>query len=114
MVTKSVKRKVAKITTWQQRRDSMKGACLNCHNHTYVDNFYQQFDDLVVLYNDKFAKPAQQLMDDLTKDGVLNPESALRARGAMGLLGALAPRRPARPPWRQHDGARLHALARHV
>ena len=25
----------------------MKGACFNCHDHTFVDNFYQQFDDLV-------------------------------------------------------------------
>ena len=75
MVTKSIKRKAVKITTWEQRRDSMKGSCFNCHNRTLVDNFYQQFDDLVVLYNDKFAKPAQQLMDDLTKDGVLNAKA---------------------------------------
>jgi hypothetical protein len=75
MVTKSVKRKVVKITTWEQRRDNMKGACFNCHDHTFVDNFYQQFDSLVVLYNDKFAKPAQQLMDELTKDGVLSAKA---------------------------------------
>ena len=56
-------------------RQDMKGVCLNCHNHTYVDNFYKQFDDLVVLYNDKFAKPAQQLMNDLQADGVLNPKA---------------------------------------
>jgi hypothetical protein len=72
---KPIQRKVARIVTWQQRRDSMKGACLNCHNNTFVDNFYTQFDDLVALYNDKFAKPAQQLMDDLTKDGALNPKA---------------------------------------
>ena len=70
-----VKRKVAKITTWEQRRDSMNGACFNCHDHTFVDNFYHQFDSLVVLYNDKFAKPAQQLMDELTKDGVLSAKA---------------------------------------
>jgi hypothetical protein len=40
-----------------------------------VDNFYKQYDDLVVLYNDKFAKPAQQLMNDLAADGVLNPKA---------------------------------------
>lgn len=75
MVAKPVKRRVAKITTWQQRRDAMKGVCLNCHAISHVDNFYKQFDDLVVLYNDKFAKPAQQLMNDLTADGVLNPKA---------------------------------------
>ncbi len=75
LVTRPVKRKVAVITTWQQRRDSMKGVCLNCHNETYVNNFYMQFDDLVVLYNDKFAKPAQQLMNELAADGALNAKA---------------------------------------
>jgi len=72
LVSKTVSRKVAKIITWQERRQNMKGACLNCHNNTYVDNFYKQFDDLVDLYNEKFAKPAKQFMDDLIADGVLN------------------------------------------
>ena len=40
----------------------MKGACLNCHNNSYVDNFYEQFDRLVELYNDKFAIPAKRFM----------------------------------------------------
>ena len=53
----------------------MKGVCLNCHASSHVDNFYQQFDDLVALYNDKFAKPAQQLMNDLAADGALNPKA---------------------------------------
>jgi len=75
LVTKQVPRTVEKIVTWEERREKMKGACLNCHNDTYVDNFYKQFDDLVVLYNEKFAKPAKQFMDDLLADGVLNPKS---------------------------------------
>ena len=32
-----------------------------------VTGFYKQFDDLVVLYNDKFAKPAAAIMADLYK-----------------------------------------------
>ena len=75
MVSKPVQRRVAKITMWQERRDAMKGVCLNCHASSHVDNFYQQFDDLVALYNDKFAKPAQQLMNDLAADGALNPKA---------------------------------------
>jgi len=75
LVSKTVSRRVARIVTWQQRRRVMKGACLNCHNDTYVDNFYQQFDDLVVLYNEKFAKPAKQFMDGLIADGVLNADA---------------------------------------
>jgi hydroxylamine dehydrogenase len=73
LVSKIVKRTVAQIITWKERRKAMTGACLNCHNDTYVDNFYKQFDDLVDLYNDKFGKPATKMMADLTADGVLKP-----------------------------------------
>jgi hypothetical protein len=66
---------VARIVTWEERRQSMKGVCLNCHNDTYVDNFYKQFDDLVTLYNEKFAIPAKQFMDELLADEVLNPKA---------------------------------------
>ncbi len=69
--TKTVSRQVAKIVTWSQRRDAMKGACANCHNAPFVDNFYQQFDGLVDLYNDKFGVPATNIMNDLLADGVL-------------------------------------------
>lgn len=75
VVSRTVPRRVAKIITWQDRRRKMKGVCLNCHNDTYVDNFYKQFDDLIVLYNEKFAKPAQKLINELTADGVLNPDA---------------------------------------
>lgn len=71
LVTTNVTRQVARVVTWQARRDQMKGACLNCHNGTFVDNFYIQFDSLVALYNDKFAKPARAIMDELVADGVL-------------------------------------------
>jgi len=72
---RTVQRRVAQTVTWDERRTAMKGACLNCHNDSYVDNFYQQFDDLVILYNEKFAIPAQNLMNDLLADGVLNPDA---------------------------------------
>ncbi|MFH2204557.1 MAG: multiheme c-type cytochrome [Elusimicrobiota bacterium] len=75
LVSKSVERKAAKIIRWEQRREAMQGACRNCHGETFVANFYVQFDSLVVLYNEKFAKPSVAIMDELTKDGVLNPKS---------------------------------------
>lgn len=75
MVSKKVGRRVAKIVTWQERREKMKGVCLNCHNTTHVDNFYTQFDELVVLYNDKFARVAQEFMKDLADDNILNPDA---------------------------------------
>jgi hypothetical protein len=71
----TVPRTVARVTTWRERREAMKGVCLNCHNNAYVDNFYEQYDGLVTLYNEKFAAPASRIMDELTAEGLLNPKS---------------------------------------
>ncbi|MHC4413779.1 MAG: multiheme c-type cytochrome [Planctomycetota bacterium] len=46
---------------WEVRRENMKDVCLNCHNKRWVDNFYVQYDALIELYNEKFAKPGQDL-----------------------------------------------------
>lgn len=46
---------------WQTRRQNMKDVCLNCHQQQWVDNFYVQYDALVGLYNEKFAKPGAEL-----------------------------------------------------
>ena len=75
MATRRVDRTVAGIVTWQERREAMQAVCRNCHNDTFVGNFYHQFDSLVELYNEKFAVPAKQFMDDLKADGVLNPDA---------------------------------------
>jgi hypothetical protein len=75
LVGKTVPRKVASIVTWEQRRAKMKGACFNCHGSSFVDNFYEQYDSLVVLYNEKFAKPAQEMMNRLAADGVIKKEA---------------------------------------
>ncbi|MFN0149745.1 MAG: multiheme c-type cytochrome [bacterium] len=75
MKSRDVPRKVARVRMWDDRRNEMKQMCASCHATTHVDNFYEQFDDLVVLYNDKFAKPAKAMMDSLHADGVLNPRS---------------------------------------
>ena len=51
-----------KDVPWQVRRANMKDVCLNCHNEHWVDNFYTQYDALIDLYNNKFAKPGLELM----------------------------------------------------
>ena len=51
-----------KDVDWKKRRRNMKDVCLNCHTENYVDNFYTQYDSLIALYNEKFAKPGQELM----------------------------------------------------
>ena len=47
---------------WETRRDNMKDVCSNCHSEDYIDAFYIQYDGLVNLYNEKFAKPGIALM----------------------------------------------------
>lgn len=47
---------------WEQRRDSMKNVCEACHTENYVENFYIQYDSLIELYNEKFAKPGLALV----------------------------------------------------
>jgi hydroxylamine dehydrogenase len=64
-------RKVAQVLTWQQRRGRMQDVCSQCHASGQVDGFYKQFDDLVHLYNDKFARPAAAVMAELYKAGKL-------------------------------------------
>jgi hydroxylamine dehydrogenase len=71
LVSKTVSRKVAKVITWDQRRETMMGVCANCHAREHTDGFYEQFDGLVDMYNTKFAIPAGNLMADLKTDGLL-------------------------------------------
>ena len=39
----------------------MVNVCINCHNTNYVAAFYTQYDSLIDLYHDKFAKPGLAL-----------------------------------------------------
>lgn len=47
---------------WQKRRANMQDVCLNCHGTQWVDNFYIQYDALIDLYHEKFARPGKELM----------------------------------------------------
>jgi hydroxylamine dehydrogenase len=50
-----------KDVTWETRRANMQNVCINCHNANYVSAFYEQYDGLIDLYHDKFAKPGLEL-----------------------------------------------------
>ena len=65
-------KQVEKVYSWEDRRNKMKGACKSCHGQQQVDNFYVQFDALVVTYNEKFAKPTQKLYQMAHKDGLIH------------------------------------------
>ncbi len=56
------KRKELVADSWQDKRQRMKDVCLHCHTTNYVNGFYQQYDEFVVNYNEKFAKPGQKIM----------------------------------------------------
>jgi hypothetical protein len=51
--------------SWQRKRERMTEVCSHCHTPGYITNFYKQYDDFVVLYNEKFAKPGTKIMKAL-------------------------------------------------
>lgn len=52
-----------RLENWEVRRKAMTSVCLECHGKTWTTNNFQMFDDVVNLYNTKFAQPAQNVMD---------------------------------------------------
>ena len=55
-----------KDVPWNTRRTNMVNVCLSCHNHNFVDSFYTQYDSLIDLYHEKFAKPGMALYEAAT------------------------------------------------
>ena len=62
-----------RLENWEKRRANMEDVCSNCHASGWVENFYKQYEDTIELYNDKFAKPAKEIMDKLRAAGKLTP-----------------------------------------
>jgi hypothetical protein len=60
--TDAKKRAEMVADTWLQKRDRMKNVCTQCHTLNYVNSFYRQYDDFVVNYNEKFAKPGLKII----------------------------------------------------
>jgi len=50
-----------KDVPWQVRRMNMQDVCLNCHQQQWVDNFYIQYDAMIEMYHEKFARPGLAL-----------------------------------------------------
>jgi len=63
-----------RLENWEERRTSMQQVCRQCHSPGFYENFFTQFDDAVVLYNDKFATPAQEIMNELREEGELTEQ----------------------------------------
>jgi len=58
--------------SWEDKRSRMQEVCSHCHVQSYIDGFYKQYDDLVLLYNEKFAKAGQEIMDALHANELIN------------------------------------------
>lgn len=73
IVTESDPAARRKLTAFsaEQKRNNMKQVCYHCHTPDYVSAFYQQYDDFVVLYNEKFAKPGRKIMAALSDNGLI-------------------------------------------
>jgi hypothetical protein len=56
-----------------QRRDDMIDVCQQCHAEKWVAAYFDRFDSFVKLYNEKFATPAQAIMDALYAAKKLTP-----------------------------------------
>jgi hypothetical protein len=63
-----------KLENWEERRQDMKDVCFQCHSPDFVNAFYVQFDGTVEMYNDKFGRPAQEIMDALRETGKITPD----------------------------------------
>jgi len=61
---------------WDQKRNDMKDVCAACHSNSHIEGFYSQYDALVNLYNEKFAKPGGELMTHMKKKGYFNKPDA--------------------------------------
>jgi cytochrome c553 len=62
------------VDTWQDKRMRMKQVCSHCHTPDYVNAFYSQYDDFVLLYNQKFAEPGAAIMGALRADGLITTQ----------------------------------------
>ncbi|PLX40659.1 MAG: hydroxylamine oxidoreductase [Deltaproteobacteria bacterium] len=56
---------------WEAKRQNMQDVCLNCHQSRFVEGHYYQYDALVRLYNEKFAKPAGEIIKLVKEENLL-------------------------------------------
>ena len=59
--------------TAEAKRNRMKDVCSHCHTPDYVNAFYFQYDNLVILYNEKFGKAGQKIMGALRANDLITP-----------------------------------------
>ena len=65
--------KVKAVASPKRRRQAMTKTCLECHSKAFANNAMRQFDKVVELFNEKYGKPAQAIMQELYSDNLLTP-----------------------------------------
>ncbi|MCP4074975.1 MAG: hypothetical protein GY744_02165 [Gammaproteobacteria bacterium] len=65
--------KVKAVASPKRRRGAMTKVCLECHSKGFSNNAMLQFDNVVELFNEKYGKPAQAIMQQLYSDDLLTP-----------------------------------------
>ncbi len=71
--TDDAKRRALIVDTAEAKRNRMKDVCSHCHTPDYINSFYKQYDDFVILFNEKFAKPGQKIMKALRDQKLITP-----------------------------------------
>lgn len=68
--------KARKIVTkpWEERRAEMQDVCSSCHSQGWIENWYTQFDSMIDIYNDKFARPATELYNLIRTERLITPD----------------------------------------
>lgn len=66
--------KVKAVASPKRRRQIMSKVCIECHSKGFTQGFMRNFDNFVKHYNEKYAKPAAAIMQDLYAQGKLTPE----------------------------------------
>lgn len=61
---------------WGEKRDRMKEVCSACHASSQINGHYRVFDGVVNLYNEKYAKPAGEIMALVKKKGLLTHKAS--------------------------------------
>ena len=67
------KRRALVVESAEVKRNRMKNVCGHCHSPDYVNGFYKQYDDFLLLYNEKFGKPGKAIMTALEENGLISP-----------------------------------------
>ncbi len=64
-------KRVKAVLAWKQRRNNMLEVCRSCHEESFLNGAFRQFEAVVELYNEKFAKPCKAIVDELRATGKL-------------------------------------------